>query len=129
VTGQVSNNPAVLLGGGGAVFATCIIVYGIWYWLVDLGSPSGRTGADAHYPAARYPDFLFPQSEKPDLAPPGWQPRFVDYLYLSFTNVVAFSPTDTLPLTPRAKALMALQSVVALSTLVLVVARAVNVLK
>ena len=129
VTGQVSNNPAVLLGSGGAVFVTNIIVFGIWYWIIDLGGPSGRAGSDARDPASRYPDFLFPQSEKPDLAPPSWQPRFIDYLYLSFTNVVSFSPTDTMPLTSRAKALMALQSVVAIATLVLVVARAVNVLK
>jgi hypothetical protein len=129
VTGQVSNNAAVLLGGGGAVFVTNVIVFGIWYWTIDLGGPLGRAGADGRDPAWRYPDFLFPQSDKPDLAPPGWQPRFPDYLYLSFTNVVAFSPTDTMPLTPRAKGLMAVQSVVALSTLVLVVARAVNVLR
>ena len=129
VTGQVSNNPAVLLGSGGAVFFTNIIVFGIWYWAIDLGGPLGRAGADTRDPASRYPDFLFPQVEKPDLAPPGWHPRFLDYFYASFTNVVAFSPSDTMPLTPRAKSLMALQSVVALSTLFLVVARAVNVLR
>jgi len=119
----------VLLGGGAAVFVTNIIVFGICYWTIDLGGPLGRAGTDARHPASRYPDFVFPQSEKPDLAPSGWQPRFPDYLYLSFTNVVAFSPTDTMPLTPRAKGLMAVQSVVALSTLVLVIARAVNVLR
>ena len=129
VTGQVSNNAAVLLGSGGAVFVTNIIVFGIWYWTIDLGGPLGRAGTDARDCASRYPDFLFPQSEKPALAPPGWRPRFPDYLYLSFTNVVAFSPTDTMPLTSRAKGLMAVQSVVALSTLLLVVARAVNVLR
>ena len=129
VTGQVSNNAAVLLGGGAAVFVTNVIVFGIWYWTIDLGGPLGRAGTDTRDPASRYPDFLFPQSEKPALAPPGWQPEFPDYLYLSFTNVVAFSPTDTMPLTSRAKGLMAVQSVVALSTLVLVIARAVNVLR
>jgi len=65
----------------------------------------------------------------PQVAHPDWEPRFVDYLYVSFTNAVAFSPTDTLPLTRPAKALMALQSLVALSTVGLVIARAVNVLK
>jgi hypothetical protein len=65
---------------------------------------------------------------KADLAPPDWSPSFVDYLYTSYTNAAAFSPTDTLPLTPRAKALMALQSAIALTTVVLVVSRAVNVL-
>lgn len=126
VTGQVSNNPAVLLGSGGAVFVTNIIVFGIWYWSMDLGGPLARAGAREDAP--RWPDFLFPQTAQPDLAPPNWQPRFIDYLYVSFTNVVAFSPTDTQPLTARAKAMMAIQSVVALSTLALVFARAVNVL-
>ncbi len=65
----------------------------------------------------------------PDVTHPDWEPRFVDYLYVSFTNAVAFSPADTMPLTRRAKALMALQSLVALSTIGLVIARAVNVLK
>jgi uncharacterized membrane protein len=64
----------------------------------------------------------------PELAPPDWEPRFLDYLYVSFTNVVAFSPTDTMPLTRGVKALMAVQSLVALSTIGLVIARAVNVL-
>ena len=127
ISGQVSNNAAVLLGSGGAVFITNIIVFGIWYWSIDLGGPLGRAGAGEG--AQRWPDFLFPQTAQPGLAPPNWQPRFVDYLYVSFTNVVAFSPTDTLPLTARAKAMMAIQSIVALSTLALVIARAVNVLK
>ncbi len=65
----------------------------------------------------------------PGKAKPDWRPTFVDYLYVSFTNVVAFSPTDTMPLTRPAKAMMALQSVVAVSTVVLIIARAVNVLE
>jgi hypothetical protein len=74
------------------------------------------------------PDFLFVQMTEPRYAPPGWTPGFVDYLYLSFTNATAFSPTDTMPLTPIAKWLMAGQSLVALVTIGLVVARAVNIL-
>lgn len=65
---------------------------------------------------------------QPELAPAGWRAGFVDYLYTSYTNATAFSPTDTLPLTPLAKLLMALQSSIALITILLVVARAVNVL-
>lgn len=129
VTGQVSNNAAVLLGSGGAIFLTNVIVFGIWYWETDLGGPFGRLCLDARHPNPRYPDFMFPQTDKPELAPRDWEPRFLDYLYVSFTNVVAFSPTDTMPLTRRAKAMMALQSTVAVSTLALVIARAVNVLK
>lgn len=122
---EVNSHPEMLFGSGGAVFLTNIIAFGIIYWEIDLGGPFARGGAGK---ALRHPDFLFPQTDNPRIAGPGWTPRFVDYLYLSFTNVVAFSPADTLPLTGRAKALMALQSTVAVSTLVLVIARAVNVL-
>ena len=129
VTGQVSNNAAVLLGSGGAIFLTNIIVFGIWYWETDLGGPFGRAGVDAQQPTPRDPDFMFPQTDKPQLAPKDWEPRFLDYLYVSLTNVVAFSPTDTMPLTRRAKVMMALQSIISVSTLALVIARAINVLK
>lgn len=127
LTGKVANDPALLLGSGSAIFLTNIIAFGIWYWDTDLGGPFARAGL-SDPKEARYPDFMFPQTENPQIAPPDWSPRFVDYLYISFTNVVAFSPTDTMPLTRRVKALMALQSTVAVSTLALVIARAVNVL-
>lgn len=129
VTGQVSKNPAVLLGSGAAIFLTNVIVFAIWFWEIDLGGPLGRAGIGRWARPDRYPDFLFPQTDKPDVAPRDWQPRFVDYLYLSLTNVMAFSPTDTMPLTRRAKAMMTVQSIIAVSTLALVIARAVNVLK
>ena len=124
-----SDNAAVLLGSGAAIFLTNIIVFGIWYWEMDLGGPFGRAGIDSHELESRYPDFMFPQIDHPELAPAGWEPQFLDYLYVSFTNVVAFSPTDTMPLTRRAKGMMALQSAIAYTTLALVIARAVNVLK
>lgn len=129
ITGQVSNNAAVLLGSGAALFFTNVIVFGIWYWELDLGGPFARAGVDERHLKRTYPDFLFPQTDRPALAPEEWEPRFLDYLYVSFTNVVAFSPTDTMPLTRRAKTMMAVQSLVAVSTLALVVARAINVLK
>lgn len=122
---EINAQPEMLFGSGGAVFLTNIIAFGIIYWEIDLGGPFARGGAGK---ALRHPDFLFPQTDNPRVATPGWTPRFADYLYLSFTNVVAFSPADTLPLSRRAKGLMALQSTVAVSTLVLVIARAVNVL-
>ena len=75
------------------------------------------------------PDFLFPQMQTPEFAPENWEPHFVDYLYLSFTNATAFSPTDVLPLTRWAKLTMMLQSSVALLLAILVIARAVNILK
>lgn len=123
LTGQVSNDAAILLGSGAAIFITNIIAFGIWYWELDSGGPIARCNAEQ-----RHPDFMFPQMGNPELAPPGWRPLFIDYLYLSITNVTAFSPTDTMPLTRWAKAMMTVQAAVGLSTLVLVVSRAVNVL-
>ena len=115
----------MLLGSGAAIFVTNIIVFGIWYWELDRGGPFARRAG-----TRPYPDFLFPQMD-PDtakLARPGWRPTFVDYLYVSITNVMAFSPTDTMPLSRWAKAMMTVQAMVALCTAGLVIARAVNVL-
>ena len=123
ISGEVSNKPAVLLGSGAAIFATNIIVFGIWYWELDRGGPFAR-----HAGERPYPDFMFPQMTTPDVAKPGWRPTFVDYLYVSVTNVMAFSPTDTMPLARWAKAMMTVQAMVALSTAALVISRAVNVL-
>jgi uncharacterized membrane protein len=113
-----------LLLTGGAIWLTNVIVFGMWYWNLDRGGPAARAQA-----LKSYPDFLFPQMTEPELAPEDWQPQFFDYLYLSFTNAAAFSPTDTLPLARWAKMAMMLQSIVSLGTVVLVVARAVNILK
>jgi hypothetical protein len=129
LTGTVSNDAALLLGSGAAVFITNITVFGIWYWEIDLGGPFARAGVKERGPNRQYPDFLFPQMDVRQLAPADWEPRFLDYLYVSLTNVMAFSPTDTMPLTRRAKAMMSLQALVAVSTIALVFARAVNVLK
>lgn len=102
---------------------TNILVFGIWYWELDRGGPVARI--DGRH---RWPDFLFPQMASPELAPKDWAPQFVDYLYVSATNVMAFSPTDTMPMARWAKLMMALQAMVAVSMLALVFARAVNVL-
>jgi hypothetical protein len=114
---------AVLLGGGAAIFLTNVIAFGIWYWELDRGGPFARQ-AGKH----PYPDFLFPQMSDPGNARPDWRPTFVDYLYVSFTNVVAFSPTDTMPLARWAKGMMTIQSLVSMTTIALVIARAVNIL-
>jgi hypothetical protein len=130
LTGEVSNDARVLLGSGAAVFITNIIVFGIWYWEIDLGGPFTRAAPlEKRDPKRRHPDFLFPQMDVRQVAPKDWEPRFVDYLYVSVTNVMAFSPTDTMPLTHRAKGLMTVQALVAVSTIALVFARAVNVLR
>ncbi len=112
-----------LLMSAAQIWLTNIIVFGLWYWELDRGGPDDRAGE-----TGRPPDFLFPQMMTPSSAPPHWRPSFVDYLFVAFTNATAFSPTDTLPLSPGAKALMAVQAVASLMTIALVAARAVNIL-
>ena len=105
------------------IWLTNVIVFGLWYWELDRGGPVARC-----LPHHRAPDFLFPQMANPDAAPPGWTPSFFDYLYTSFTNAAAFSPTDTLPLSEWAKALFMVQSFASIVTAVLVIARIANIL-
>jgi hypothetical protein len=113
-----------LLASGASVWATNVIAFGLWYWEFDRGGPIERAEA-----TRKYPDLMFPQMASPHLAPPDWRPYFVDYLYLSFTNATAFSPTDVMPLSRWAKITMAVQSAVALAVGALVIARAVNILR
>jgi uncharacterized membrane protein len=112
-----------LLVAGTLVLGTNVVTFGLLYWQLDLGGPAGRA-ADPR----SYPDFQFPQTTTPGLAAPTWRPRFIDYLYVAYTNIVAFSPTDTMPLTGRAKALMTLQSLISVSVLAVVLARVINIL-
>jgi hypothetical protein len=106
------------------VWVTNVIVFALWYWELDGGGPPKRL-RDPSTPR----DFAFVQMTDAEVAAPGWQPRFTDYLYVSFTNSSAFSPTDTMPLTRWAKMLMMLESVISILTLLLVAARAVNILR
>ena len=116
-----------LLGAAAGVWITNVVVFGLAYWELDRGGPLGRAGAR---PAPDLPDLWFPQdADAKAAAPPGWRPTFVDYLFVSLTAATAFSPTDTMPLTPRTKLLLGLQSVVSLLTVGLVAARAVNILR
>ncbi|GAA1269154.1 hypothetical protein GCM10009665_67110 [Kitasatospora nipponensis] len=124
VYGHGSTTAFTLLSTGGAVWATNVIAFALWYWEWDRGGPAARARGTADYP-----DFLFPQMQQQDIAPVHWEPGFLDYLYVAYTNATAFSPTDTMPLSLWAKLLMMLQSVVSLLTVVLVVARAVNILQ
>ncbi|GAC1333335.1 MAG: hypothetical protein NVSMB22_25530 [Chloroflexota bacterium] len=112
-----------LLVAGANVWLTNVIVFGLWYWELDRGGPVQR--CSAHH---REPDFLFPQMSSPKASAGPWSPSFVDYLYVSFTNATAFSPTDTMPLTEWAKILMMIQSAASLLTVGLVLARSVNIL-
>jgi len=124
VQGTEGNNAGPLLITGGTIWLINVIVFALWYWEFDRGGPVARAQA-----IRMYPDFQFAQMAVPQLAPPGWEPAFSDYLYLSFTNATAFSPTDTMPLSRWAKLAMTVQAAVSIVTVALVVARAVNILK
>ena len=116
----VSHSATRLLASGALVWLGNNLAFAMLYWLMDSGGPIAR---------ARDPtpvDFAFTQQLSPELAPPGWRPVFLDYLHLGFTNATAFSPTDVMPLTHRAKYVMLVQASVALALFGLVVARAVN---
>jgi uncharacterized membrane protein len=112
-----------LLGRGAALWVTNVVVFSLWFWELDRGGAAERA-AGSGIP----PSFGFPEEAFPDLVADGWTPRYPDYLYLSFTNATAFSPTDTLPLRTWAKLSMMGESVISLITAILVIARAINVL-
>ncbi len=124
LTGTEHQDAGALLLTGASIWLANVVVFALWYWEFDQGGPFARlTGVGPDFP-----DFLFAQRTTDGVAPEVWRPLFVDYVYLSFTNATAFSPTDTLPLTHWAKLLMMAQSAVSLATVALVIARAVNVL-
>ena len=108
---------------GAAIWGTNVIAFALWYWEFDRGGPVDRLKG-----TRPYPDLLFTQMSEPELTPEGWGPHFVDYLYFSFTNATAFSPTDVLPFARWAKLTMLVQSAVSLLLGILVIARAVNIL-
>jgi uncharacterized membrane protein len=112
-----------LIISGMLIWLTNFLIFALWYWEMDRGGPGKRAaGRD------NAPDFLFPQMSDDRIEPKFWRPQFIDYLYVSLTNATAFSPTDTMPLTPAAKSTMGVQSLVSLVTIGLIVSRAVNIL-
>jgi len=121
--GHTTSSASTLLAAGGVVWASNLLVFSLLYWELDSGGAAAR----AHH-MPRTPDLAFPQQLSPEIAPPGWRPQFIDYLYLGLTCSTAFSPTDVMPLTPWAKIAMGCQSLVSLVVVGLVIARAVNVL-
>jgi uncharacterized membrane protein len=124
LNGTAGENAGPLLATGAAIWGTNVIAFGLWYWELDRGGPVARAFAQR-----AYPDFLFTQMQVPEMASTDWEPAFLDYLYLSFTNATAFSPTDVLPLARWAKMTMLVQSAVSIVAVALVIARAVNILK
>jgi uncharacterized membrane protein len=119
---NVSNGRGLIIAGV-LIWLTSLLIFALWYWEMDRGRP-GRRASGRDGP----PDFLFPQMSDDRIEPRDWRPKFVDYLYVSLTNNTAFSPTDTMPLTPMSKGVMGVQSVVSLLTIGLIVSRAVNIL-
>ena len=122
LNGSKSSGKQLILAAIG-IWLTSLIVFALWYWQVDRGGPVARCNPDQPKP-----DLFFPQMANPELASPDWAPTFVDYAYVSLTNCMAFSPTDTMPLTRRIKTIMGAQSLVSLATIAIVGSRAVNIL-
>jgi hypothetical protein len=123
VTGSKEIDGVYLLTSSIALWVSNVLLFSLLYWQTDLGGPEARL----HH-SSRHPDWLFPQAGLPQDLMPGWRPTFVDYLFLAFTTATAFSPTDTLPLTLRAKLFMMAESTISLVNLAAVAARAINIL-
>jgi hypothetical protein len=111
----------VLLRNAALIWLANVVLFALWYWEVDAGGPTVR-----HHDGYRSVDFAFPQAAIGHAE--GWTPEFVDYLFLSFNASTAFSPTDTLVLSHRAKLLMMAQSLISLVVVVGLAARALNTL-
>jgi hypothetical protein len=120
--GAVTNAAGPLLASGTLAWLGNVVIFGLLYWQLDSGGPLAR-----HLGEHAYPDLAFTQQLSPELAPPDWRPRYVDYLVLGLTTSTAFSPTDVMPLARWAKLTMGLQSLISLAVIGLVIARAVNV--
>jgi uncharacterized membrane protein len=119
---EVSDGHRLIISGV-LIWLTNFLLFALWYWELDRGGPGKRAaGQDTA------PDFLFPQMSDDRIEPRFWRPKFIDYLYVSLTNATAFSPTDTMPLSPMAKSVMGVQALVSLVTIGLIVSRAVNIL-
>jgi hypothetical protein len=120
--GKVTESADSLLASGALIWFGNILAFSLLYWLLDSGGPLARYRGEREYR-----DFAFTQQMSPELAPPGWLPHYVDYFVLGFTTSTAFSPTDVMPVSRWAKLMMALQSLLSLTVVGLVIARAVNV--
>jgi uncharacterized membrane protein len=120
--GKATESAGALLASGALIWFGNCLVFGLLYWLLDSGGPLARYRGDREFP-----DFAFSQQLSPELAPPGWRPRYVDYFILGVTTSMAFSPTDVMPMAGWAKLMMALQSLISLIVVGLVIARAVNI--
>jgi len=121
---KFSTDANVLLGSGGAIWLSNVITFGLWYWDLDRGGAAARARGSSRQPA-----FVFPEMTNAQYVAPGWYPKFIDYLHLSFTTATAFSPTDVSAIKPWAKIMMMTEEAISLLVAVLVVSRAVNILR
>ena len=119
---KVTDSASSLLASGAVIWLGNVLVFSLFYWLLDSGGPLARYRGE--HP---YPDFAFTQHMSPELSPPGWRTQYADYLILALTTSTAFSPTDVMPMARWAKLTMSLQSLISLTVVGLVIARAVNV--
>ena len=118
-----TNSAKTLLAAGGAIWVTNVIAFGLWYWDLDRGGAAARANGQGE------PAFIFPEMTNPEYVGSDWYPKFVDYLHLSFNTSMAFSPTDVSAVRPWAKLLMMAEEAISVIVAVLVVARAINILK
>jgi hypothetical protein len=121
---QFSNDANLLLGSGADIWLINVIAFGLWYWDLDRHGAAARARHAGHQPAFVFPEMINAQYVKGD-----WYPKFIDYLHLSFTAATAFSPTDVSAIRPWAKLMMMTEEAISLVVAVLVVSRAVNILK
>jgi hypothetical protein len=119
-----TNDAKLLLASGGAIWLTNVIAFGLWYWDLDRGGSAARARGSTHSPA-----FVFPEMVHADHVPADWTPQFVDFFHFSFATATAFSPTDVSAIKPWAKLMMMAESAISLVVGLLVIARAVNILK
>ncbi len=119
-----TNDAKTLLASGAAIWLTNVIAFGLWYWALDRGGPAARASGSARPPA-----LVFPEMKNEEFVGAGWSPRFVDYFHFSFATATAFSPTDVSAIRPWMKLMMMAEETISLVVALLVVARAVNILK
>jgi hypothetical protein len=119
-----TNSAKVLLASGGAVWLTNVIAFGLWYWDLDRGGPAARAAGGHRSPALVFPEMTHKEHVKAD-----WTPRFIDYFHFSFATATAFSPTDVSAVKAWMKMMMMAEATISLIVALLVVARAVNILK
>jgi uncharacterized membrane protein len=123
-TSSFTQNAKVLLASGAAIWLTNILVFALWYWNLDRGGPAARAAGTGPSPALIFPEMLHAQHVGPD-----WYPKFVDYFHFAFATATAFSPTDVSAVKPWMKLMMIAEEAISLVVAILVVARAVNILK